>query len=365
MRGRAFSRRPPAPRPTPRSGPSCARPGPTTRRCSPASPPTGPMCRAPATARCGILSVGLRPHEDGVVRPLRRAGAPPLGRRGAPRSRPDEADCPVPAAWARSTAPCTLPASARIDGRGMAAALRQAAEARGVRFVTGAAHGRRRRDVARPAAWTSVRSRGTATSVRRPGGGGWGLDGGRGGVAGPRPPGRPHQGADRASRRRGGDRRVAHRAASAHALPRALARVGGWPAAARSSRAPGSPSPSRRPACTSCCVSASLVAPGLVDASYLETRVGLRPTSADDRARGRAAPGLGQRLGGHRARGQRAVAGPLLGPGPGPHHGRGRLAGRRGAAARAPSIPPASAETAASRAPIPPRRHDDVRLWPC
>jgi D-amino-acid dehydrogenase len=33
------------------------------------------------------------------------------------------------------------PASARVDGRGMAAALRQAATARGVVFVTGAAHG--------------------------------------------------------------------------------------------------------------------------------------------------------------------------------------------------------------------------------
>ncbi len=89
--------------------------------------------------RCGILSVGLRAHEDGWFSPfadtvLRRApgevaeitaeeaGAlfPPLG----PVHRVLHA-----------------PGSARVDGRGMAAALREAAQARGVDFVTGAAHG--------------------------------------------------------------------------------------------------------------------------------------------------------------------------------------------------------------------------------
>ena len=67
-------------------------------------------------------------------------------------------------------------------------------------------------------------------------------------------------------------------------LPRAVARRPGrvrrdlraWRRASRSTRP--------RRACTSCCASASPSRPGLAGATYGETRVGLRPTSADDRA---------------------------------------------------------------------------------
>ena len=58
----------------------------------------------------------------------------------------------------------------------------------------------------------------------------------------------------------------------------------GWPAVGPSSPVQGSRSTSPPPACTSSCASASPVAPGLEGSRYLETRVGLRPTSADDRA---------------------------------------------------------------------------------
>jgi len=90
-------------------------------------------------ARCGLLSIGLRRHEESWFAPfaedvLRRADGrvheitpavatslfPPLG--------------PVHRAL-------HCPGAARVDGRGMAAALRQAAEGRGVRFVPGAVSG--------------------------------------------------------------------------------------------------------------------------------------------------------------------------------------------------------------------------------
>jgi D-amino-acid dehydrogenase len=87
---------------------------------------------------CGLLSLGLREHEDPWFSPyaeitLRRGGEvaeisseearrlfPPLG--------------PVHRAL-------FSPSSARVDGRGMAAALRTAATHRGVTFVEGSVHG--------------------------------------------------------------------------------------------------------------------------------------------------------------------------------------------------------------------------------
>ena len=53
------------------------------------------------------------------------------------------------------------------------------------------------------------------------------------------------------------------------------------------------------------------VAPGLDGADYLETRVGSATHLGRRPGRGGPAAGLGQRLGGHRARGQRPAAGAL------------------------------------------------------
>ncbi len=79
-----------------------------------------------------------------------------------------------------------------------------------------------------------------AVAVRRAGRRRRGLDRSHGGVAGLHPAGRPDQGADRAPGCRGRDRRVAHRAAVAHALSRPLAgRAGGLRRHVRD-RAPGS-----------------------------------------------------------------------------------------------------------------------------
>ena len=49
------------------------------------------------------------------------------------------------------------------------------------------------------------------------------------------------------------------------------------------------------------------VAPGLAEAHYGETRVGLRPTSSTT-ARRRCAPGLEERMGGHAATGRMACS---------------------------------------------------------
>ena len=83
----------------------------------------------------------------------------------------------------------------------------------------------------------------------------------------------------------------------------------------------------RRPPRAAARVPARRAGPGGAP-TYLETRVGLRPTSADDRALVGPVAGLGQRLGRHRARRQRPAAGPVLGPGAGARHG-GRAAARR------------------------------------
>ncbi len=53
------------------------------------------------------------------------------------------------------------------------------------------------------------------------------------------------------------------------------------------------------------------VAPGLADAEYLYTRVGLRPTSTDDRPCRRGDSRLGERVGGDGSWGERAAAMPL------------------------------------------------------
>ncbi len=90
-------------------------------------------------AVCGILSIGLRPHEDDWFAPFAR-----LVTRRSPGAvaeiSPEEARSRFPP-LGRVHRVLFHPGAARVDGRGMAAALRQAAEALGVRFVDGAVGG--------------------------------------------------------------------------------------------------------------------------------------------------------------------------------------------------------------------------------
>jgi D-amino-acid dehydrogenase len=89
--------------------------------------------------RCGMLSLSLRPNEEEWFAPFAE-----LVIRRAPGEiaeiTPEEASSIFPPLGPVHRV-LHAPASARVDGRGMAAALRQAATARGVVFVTGAAHG--------------------------------------------------------------------------------------------------------------------------------------------------------------------------------------------------------------------------------
>ena len=90
-------------------------------------------------AHCGLLSVGLRESEDSWFTPF----ADRVTRRSAGRVREV-----TPAAASTLFPPLGsvhrvlhYADAARIDGRGMAAAVRQASERRGVRFVPGSVSG--------------------------------------------------------------------------------------------------------------------------------------------------------------------------------------------------------------------------------
>ena len=231
--------------------------------------------------RCGILSVGLREHEDAWFAPyadlvLRRAPGEVV------EITPEEAGELFPPLGPVHRV-LHAAGSARVDGRGMAAALRQAATGRGVEFVTGGVHGvvsggghRRRvgalevggqRDVACAAvafaggAWTAAVGEWLDTML----------------PVGPTKGQIVHLGVD-------GD-------------------TGSWPIVQPLLTHYLVPWPGGRVACggtfeagAGFSVRATVaglyellrecltVAPGLEAASYLETRVGLRPTTTDDRA---------------------------------------------------------------------------------
>ena len=90
-------------------------------------------------ARCGLLSVGLRPHEDGWFQPF----ADLVTTRSA------DAVSEITTSTAEGLFPplgsvhrvlhCT--SAARVDGRGLAEALRRGAQARGVKLVSGTVRG--------------------------------------------------------------------------------------------------------------------------------------------------------------------------------------------------------------------------------
>ena len=231
---------------------------------------------------CGLLSLGLRAHEDSWFAPFaeltlrRSAGA-------VEEITPTEACTMFPPLGPVHRA-LYSPTSARVDGRGMAAALRRAAGARGVAFVAGSVHG------------VAAGSDGTGRHIAS-------LE-----VEG-------HRNVDCASLAVAGG---AWTAAMGEWLGQALpvgptkgqivhlgvdGPTGAWPIAQPLLTHYLVPWPGGRVACGGTfepgagfsvgvtaaglhellreCLS---VAPGLAGATYGETRVGLRPTSADDRA---------------------------------------------------------------------------------
>ncbi len=220
------SRPPRAPRTIPTCGPSCARRDCTTRRCWPGWPSRAWTSTPPATGRAGSSpSACAARRTPGSVRSRTWccAGRPATWPRSRRRRR---ASCSRRSG--RCTAALHAPGSARVDGRGMAAALREGAAARGVAIVAGAVHG--------VVASAGTRGGGTrrveAVAVEGHrnvecdalGGGRGRLDGGHGGVARADAAGGTDEGPDRAPGGGRRDGRLAHRATAADPLSRALAR---------------------------------------------------------------------------------------------------------------------------------------------
>ncbi len=240
--------------------------------------------------RCGLLSIGLRESEDAWFAPfadvvLRRSPG------AVTEITPEEASSLFPPLGPVHRV-LHAPDSARVDGRGMAAALREAAAARGVVFVRGAAHGvvagtggGRHIDAVEVEGHQNV-----ACSALAIAGGAWTAAVGE--WLGTRLPVGPTKG------------QIVHLGVGAD--------TGAWPIVQPLLTHYLVPWPGGRVACGgtfeagagfSVGVTAAglhellreclTVAPGLESSDYLETRVGLRPTSADDRALVGRLPGWG------------------------------------------------------------------------
>jgi len=243
-----------------------------------------------AYGTCGILTIGLRAHEDAWFAPFAE-----LVLRRSPGAVSE-----IPVADAATLFPplgpvhrvLHAPGSARVDGRGMATALRQAAVARGVVFVAGAVHGVVAAATGgRHVASVSVEGhRNVDCGALAVAGGAWTAAAGE--WLGCDLPVGPTKG------------QIVHLGVAAD--------TGGWPIVQPLLTHYLVPWPGGRVACGgtfepgagfSVTVTAgglhellrecTLVAPGLAAATYLETRVGLRPTSADDRALVGRLPGWG------------------------------------------------------------------------
>ncbi len=245
--------------------------------------------------RCGMLSLALRPNEDEWFAPFAElvlCRAPG----DVTEITPEEASSFFPPLGPVHRV-LHAPASARVDGRGMAAALRQAAAARGVAFVTGAAHG-----VQAGGAGTGTGEMHRVEAVEVEGhrnvsceavavaGGAWTAAAGE--WLGMRLPVGPTKG------------QIVHLGVGTETED--------WPIVQPLLTHYLVPWPGGRVACGgtfeagagfSVSVTAAglhellreclTIAPGLDGSTYLETRVGLRPTSADDRAIVGRLPGWG------------------------------------------------------------------------
>jgi D-amino-acid dehydrogenase len=243
--------------------------------------------------RCGMLSLGLRPNEDEWFAPFAELVLH-RSRGEITEITPEEASSLFPPLGPVHRV-LHAPTSARVDGRGMAAALRQAALARGVVFVAGAAHG-----VLAGAAGTGETRQVEAVEVEghqnvacaavAVAGGAWTAAAGE--WLGTRLPVGPTKG------------QIVHLGVDAE--------TEGWPIVQPLLTHYLVPWPGGRVACGgtfepgagfSVSVTAAglhellreclTIAPGLDGSTYLETRVGLRPTSVDERAVVGRLPGWG------------------------------------------------------------------------
>jgi len=246
-------------------------------------------------ATCGLLSVGLRESEETWFDPFaERVLARADGR--VREIDPHDAVALFPPLGAVHRA-LHYPGAARIDGRGMAEALLEGARARGVRVVAGAVCGVRSASSAASSGRIvhSVRVQGDEDDEVRCGalavaGGAWSA-----------PMGEWLEIALPISPTKG---QIVHLATKEES--------GGWPIVQPLLSHYLVPWPGGRVACGgtfepgagfSVTVTAAglhellreclVVAPGLADASYLQTRVGLRPTSSDDRPVLGVVPGWG------------------------------------------------------------------------
>jgi D-amino-acid dehydrogenase len=231
--------------------------------------------------QCGLLSLGLREHEDSWFLPfaeitLQRGGG------SVAEISPAEARRLFPPLGLVHRA-LYSPSSARVDGRGMAAAVRTAAMRRGVVFVPGSVHGvaaggNGGRHV------TSIEIQGERNvecAVLAVAGGAWtaamGEWLGHEFPVGPTKGQIVHLGVDAET----GSWPIAQPLLSHYLVPWPGGRVacGGTfePGAGFSVDATAAGLHELLRECLA-------VAPGLAGATYGETRVGLRPTSADDRA---------------------------------------------------------------------------------
>ncbi len=238
-----------------------------------------------AYGRCGLLSISLRPHEDEWYSPF----AQMVEQRSPGQTfeiTPEEASALFPPLGPVHRALHT-PSGARVDGQGMAAAVRAGAEARGVAFVTGTVTGVDGSD--RRVTSVDVDTEGSiACETLAVAGGAWTSAMGEW-LACPLPVG-PTKG------------QIVHLGVEDT--------TGDWPIVQPLLTHYLVPWPGGRVACggtfevgagfSTTATAAGLyellreclaVAPGLRDASYLETRVGLRPTSPDDHALVGAVPG--------------------------------------------------------------------------
>jgi D-amino-acid dehydrogenase len=241
-------------------------------------------------ATCGLLSVGLRPHEDPW---FKRFATRVTGRSPQVVSEiaPDSARALFPPLGpVHRVLHCTN--AARVDGRGMAEALRRAALARGVTFVSGAVRGARDsgpgdggRRLLRVEVDGAVDVPCGALAVA---GGAWSAEMGEW-LASPLPitPTKGqivHLGVAGPS----GDWPIVQPLLTHYLVP--------WPGGRVACGGTFEVGAGFDPTVTAAGLHELLrecltVAPGLAEARYLETRVGLRPTAIDDRPVAGAVPG--------------------------------------------------------------------------
>jgi D-amino-acid dehydrogenase len=246
-------------------------------------------------ARCGLLSVGLRESEDSWFAPF----ADRVIGRSAGQVReitPDEASALFPP-LGQVHRVLHYPDAARIDGRGMAAALRQSLEKRGVPFVSGSVSG----VVAAPdAVGAAAVARRTAQQVTIDGhetlqcgalvvaGGAWSARLGE--LLNSSLPITPTKGqiVHLKTTQESDGWPIVQPLLTHYLVPWAGGRVAcGGTFETGAGFSPTVTAAGLHELLRECLT----VAPGLGDAEYLYTRVGLRPTSADDRPVVGAVPG--------------------------------------------------------------------------